>query len=309
VIVPLLGVAAARLLIWDGLSVLVGLNALTPLVYLPAWPVVVLAVVLGRWALFAAAAVVVVAHLVFALPEVLAETPVPPGAHDAPQLRVFTANVLIGNRAIAGYADEIRGSQPDIVVLKEASPVFLAALRETGALSGLLHTVVVPRFDPFAMVIASRWPLRDDEVLPVQGRPVLVRATLEVPGRDVRLLAVHAIAPRFGHLKEWEHDLDLLRRSIHGGGRPVLVVGDFNATWGNRSFRRLLDFGLTDAAAARGTPFAMTWPRDRSLVPPMLRIDHVLTGDGAVVTRIRTGRGKGSDHRPLVADVALIGAP
>ena len=83
---------------------------------------------------------------------------------------------------------------------------------------------------------------------------------------------------------------------------PVLVAGDFNATWGHRAFRRLLGAGLTDAAAARGRPFQMTWRQGR-LVPPLTRIDHVLTTDGLAVTAIRTGDGRGSDHRPIVADI------
>jgi endonuclease/exonuclease/phosphatase (EEP) superfamily protein YafD len=87
----------------------------------------------------------------------------------------------------------------------------------------------------------------------------------------------------------------------------LLVVGDFNATWGNRGFRRLLDDGFVDAAAARGHPFQMTWPRNWQLLPPVLRLDHVLTrGAGLAVTAIRTGHGAGSDHRPLVATVALL---
>jgi endonuclease/exonuclease/phosphatase (EEP) superfamily protein YafD len=84
------------------------------------------------------------------------------------------------------------------------------------------------------------------------------------------------------------------------------VSGDFNATWGHRAFRRLLDAGLVDAVAARGRPYQMTWPRDRRFVPPLTRIDHVLTRGPLAVTSIRTGDGRGSDHRPLVADVALL---
>lgn len=44
--------------------------------------------------------------------------------------------------------------------------------------------------------------------------------------------------------------------------------------------------------------------RNSRLIPPLIRIDHVLTGAGLTVTTIRSGRGQGSDHRPLVADVA-----
>lgn len=50
----------------------------------------------------------------------------------------------------------------------------------------------------------------------------------------------------------------------------------------------------------------MTWPRDRGVLPALVRIDHVLTSDQVVVTRITAGAGAGSDHRPLIADVALV---
>ena len=305
VILSLLSVAGGRLLFWDGLWALVALNSMTLLLYLPAWVVGVSAAAFRRWTLFGAATVVVACHLVFALPELLAGTPIPAGTDAAPRLRLFSANVLIGKGEVGGYAREIRASKPDIVVLQEASPAFHAALQQTGALTDLLHEVVLPRSDPFSMVVASRWPLENIGIVPAQGRPVLVRVTVAVPGQHVRLLATHVIAPRLGHLKEWNRDLALLRRSVAGRGIPLVVVGDFNATWGNRSFRRLLDLGLTDAAAARSVPFTMTWPRNRQRIPPILRIDHVLTGNGAFVTRIVAGRGKGSDHRPLIADVAL----
>jgi endonuclease/exonuclease/phosphatase (EEP) superfamily protein YafD len=39
--------------------------------------------------------------------------------------------------------------------------------------------------------------------------------------------------------------------------------------------------------------------------PPMLRIDHVLVGEGVSVLGQRTGTGRGSDHRPLVTDLAI----
>jgi endonuclease/exonuclease/phosphatase family metal-dependent hydrolase len=73
---------------------------------------------------------------------------------------------------------------------------------------------------------------------------------------------------------------------------------------GNRAFVDLLDDGLVDAAAARGDPHQMTWPRDRWF-PPMFRIDHVLTRGAVSVTELKTGDGAGSDHRPLIAKVAV----
>jgi endonuclease/exonuclease/phosphatase family metal-dependent hydrolase len=42
------------------------------------------------------------------------------------------------------------------------------------------------------------------------------------------------------------------------------------------------------------------------VLPPLLRIDHILTGPGIVVSSIDTEPGPGSDHRALLARVALL---
>jgi len=84
----------------------------------------------------------------------------------------------------------------------------------------------------------------------------------------------------------------------------MLMVGDFNASWGNAGFAALLADGLTDGAAARGEATDMTWPNG-AVVPPFLRIDHVLTGARLTVTQIAAEPGFGSDHRYLIATVAI----
>ena len=82
------------------------------------------------------------------------------------------------------------------------------------------------------------------------------------------------------------------------------MVGDFNATWDNSGFVALLHRGLTDGAAARGGASGMTWPNG-AVVPPFVGIDHVLTGARLAVTKIASEPGFGSDHRYLVATVAI----
>ena len=304
--IPLALVALARLVAWDARSTLVGLNALTPVVFLPAWPVAIAAGALRRWTLFAAAAVVVLAHVGLLLPELRAAEALPAAARSAPHFRVFDANVLASNRDTVALAAEVRRHRPDLLILQEATPTFLAGLDATGVLADLPYRVTVSRDDPFAAVVASRWPLTEDDIVSSHGRPVLIRATVEIEGRAVRIFAVHTVAPIGGARVEWIEDLDLVRAAVAAEDRPVLVAGDFNATWGHKHFRSLLSAGLTDAAAARGKPYRMTWPRDRRIVPPLIRIDHLLTTRHLVVTDIDVGTGKGSDHRPLTADVAVV---
>jgi endonuclease/exonuclease/phosphatase (EEP) superfamily protein YafD len=133
---------------------------------------------------------------------------------------------------------------------------------------------------------------------------MVMRATFTYDGRPIRLFAVHTVAPFGSQRRQWIEGLQAVGSAVAAERRPVLLAGDFNATWGHRSFRELLDLGLTDAAAARGHAFQMTWPGDTRL-PAFARIDHVMTTRELITTRISTGVGRGSDHRPLIADVAF----
>ncbi len=293
---------------WDARSTLVGVNALTPVLFLPAWPVALVAGLTRRWALLGAAGVVVAAHVAFVAPEVAAREPVPAIPAGALRFRLFSANVYAGNGQAGALADELRASAPDVVFLQESSPAFVAALDASGALSGLPHRIAVARTDPFAGLLASRWPLVDQEVVAVDGRPVLIRATAVTESGPIRLYSVHVVAPLGGDRSAWVNALDNVADRARTERLPLLVGGDFNATWAHRAFRDVLSAGLTDAAAARGHPLQMTWPRNH-VFPPLIQIDHVLTAGGLTVTGIRTGTGPGSDHRPLVAEVARTGPP
>ena len=89
------------------------------------------------------------------------------------------------------------------------------------------------------------------------------------------------------------------------GASGLLLVGDINATWGNKGLRFILDAGLTDGAAARGEPLEMTWSQTKPLLPQVTGIDHVVTGSGVAVTAVRIDVAKGSDHRDVIATVAF----
>ena len=287
---------------WDARSVLVALNALTPFLFLPAWPVAVAAGLARRWALFATALAVVLAHVALVAPELAARSPLPAAVAGVRAVRLFNANVFASNDRVDGIAGEIRASRPDVVFLQESTPAIVEAIDATGALEELPYRLAVRRNDPFGGLLAARWPLLEQDVVELDGRPVLLRATVETEGGPLRLDAVHVVAPFGGGREPWIDGMRGIADAVRAERLPVLMAGDFNATWGHRAFRRLLDAGLTDAAAARGRPLQMTWRQGR-FVPPLTRIDHVLTSPGLAVVAIRTGEGQGSDHRPIVADV------
>ena len=158
-------------------------------------------------------------------------------------------------------------------------------------------------------LIASRLRLTGCQVRTVlwdgSWTPYMVQATLWPPGGPVAVRLVHTLAPFPAYWREWSAALAAVDRSVRASGDShMLMVGDFNATWGNSGFAALLHDGLTDGAAARGQATGMTWPNG-AVVPPFVRIDHLLTGPHLAVTRIAAKPGFGSDHRYLVATVAI----
>jgi endonuclease/exonuclease/phosphatase (EEP) superfamily protein YafD len=309
-IVGVLGfVALLRLVAWDSAQPLIVLDALTLVIYLPAWVVVVGALIARRWWLAGAAAAVVAAQLAFVVPELSASAPVPAWARDAPVIRVFDANIDKSLRFYAGYIRAIEQDHPDLVTLEEFTPPALQSMLASGVLASFPYRCAAPAYGATGFLIASRLRLTGCRVLTVswddQATPYMVQATLWSPGGPIAVRLVHTLAPFPVSWREWAAALAAVGRSVRAtGDTRMLMVGDFNATWGSRGFVALLRDGLTDGAAARGKAIEMTWPNG-AVVPPFVRIDHVLTGARLTVTEIAAKPGFGSDHRYLVATIAI----
>ena len=303
----LLVVVGFRIFAWDQIQVFALADALGMLLYAPAWVVGIAAATTRRWGLLAASLVVVVAQLAFGLPELTAASPVPASAEHAFTFRLFDANVYQSNPSMAGYVTQLRAYRPDVVTMEEASPDDRSQLEQAGVLHSLPYVFEVPRSDSRAILIASRYPLGPATVTSIDGLPFLVRTSLQLLGHTVPLWVVHTTAPVNPGWHLWYDELQRVDQLL-GARRPgpLLMVGDFNATWGNRWFRAIVDRGLTDAAAARSQPFAMTWSQMFFVLPPLIRIDHVLTTASLAVTTIHAQAGPGSDHRDLEATVALL---
>ncbi len=305
-------VALLRIVAWDDADPLVLLNVLTLYLYLPAWVIFPVAAARRHLALAALALAVAGAQLVFVLPELTASRPLPAWAASAPHLRLLDGNVYDGNPSMSGYIAQIRADRPDLVALEEANPVDAAQLEQAGVLDALRYRFLVERFDPWAFVVASRYPLEGTRVVSMFGRPVVVQTTLELPSGLLSLWVVHTVAPVPQSVTQWSAQLEriasILGHAVRRNGR-LLVVGDFNANWDSKGFQAILHTGVTDGAAARGEPLDMTWSQMMPPLPPFVRIDHVLAGSDVSVLQIHTARGVGSDHRDLLATVAVREPP
>ena len=285
----------------SALALLVGA---LPLTLLPAYGVLVVAAVLHRRVLAAAACALVVAHLLVIAPA-LGAADLPAGAQDAPRLRVVTANIFVGNPDFAAAGRALRALRPDVLVVPELPADGLAGLRTSGLLDDLPHSEVGFGSRDETVGLFSRLPLADVTTRAGSGRE-LPRATVQVGGADVRLLTAHPLPPLSVLQPLWRASLADLAQEAEQVRLPLLVVGDLNADRDHVAFRRLLGTGLRDAHDSVGRGLARTWPASF----PVLHLDHVLVRDGAgarlAVLRVREAEIPGSDHKAVVADVAVL---
>jgi endonuclease/exonuclease/phosphatase (EEP) superfamily protein YafD len=222
---------------------------------------------------------------------------------DRPALRVMLSNVLRQNPQHDQVIEMIEREQPDVIVLQETNDRWMEALSPIHR----THPVVIasPRSDHFGLAVLSRIaPVRSQLVhLGEAGVPSL-ECVLEVDGRIVTILVTHPVPPVSIH-RTWLRDEQLARvadRLARTDGLKLLV-GDLNATMWSRPYRQLVArTKLHDAR--RGFGLLPSWPMTLPAVA-RIPIDHVLVSKPIAVTDCRLGAPIGSDHRPVIVDLAL----
>ncbi len=218
-----------------------------------------------------------------------------PAEAGAPTVRLYSANLYVGNDDVAAIEASVKEARPDVVILIEASDSVGDALDRI--LSGHPHRAVTPRSDwngqGSRTVIASRWPIASSrDADGVQARTAVVRT----PMGPIEVTSAHLTRP-WPYQVQWEQirQTEALAEATAGQGRPRIVAGDFNSVTDARIGRLFRErSGLTPAPAFPGT-----WPAD---LPGVLGlgIDNVWVSPDLTVVERRLGRRNGSDHRPVV---------
>jgi endonuclease/exonuclease/phosphatase family metal-dependent hydrolase len=207
------------------------------------------------------------------------------------------------------FADLVRHSNADVVVVQEISPDQAHALGRV-----FPHGRLEPARDFTGMGIIVRHPAEFDR-LPLACRDARI-ARLDPahwPALTVALeiVNVHIASPTWGR-HPWSQ---FAYRRAQGRGllqyldrtpeQARAVLGDFNATPAWPLYRviagRLEDLALTHARS-RGAKAARTWARRVGGVP-LFRIDHCF-GSGVRVDDFQVVAIRGSDHSGLVVDLS-----
>ena len=300
----LLATVAARLRPMRALPIAIGITALERRALLAAYPIALFAILTGRPALAGVVGALAAHHTRQGLRERGGRRPHPiePGSL---RMRLVTANLLCSNPDIGRAAAEIADEDADVVVLQEVTPEVLATLRASPLWTAYPHRRAAERPGFHGAATLSRWPILGHALLDVAGTPML-RTDIATAHGPVRVINVHTVAPLTrAHARRWVQQVERLQALADADATPVILAGDFNATGDHAPFRRLLTGGLRDASDAVGSGAGSTWPAGHRVLPPLLRLDHVVTSADVEVGALSRVPTTGSDHARLVADLGI----
>jgi len=229
----------------------------------------------------------------------------PPPAADATSVRLMTANLLAGGGDGIDLVSAATRADADLLVVEEITADALSDMEAAGLADAFPHRVGEPGARLEGLMIFSAYPLTD----PVSLDLALGgwAATAATPDGPLRVLGVHP-QPPVGDVEVWLTDQEAVRAAA--GGTDV-VAGDLNATPDHDSLQRLADDGFGSAAVVANEGWQPTWPAGGSVrvlgvpLPALVQIDHVLVGRRVAVLEVRAVEIAGSDHRAVVAELAL----
>jgi endonuclease/exonuclease/phosphatase (EEP) superfamily protein YafD len=219
-------------------------------------------------------------------------------------LRVFHSNVLVRNRNYASVMALVREVKPDLAVFQEVNADWLEALE---ALRDVLpYSYAERRSAGFGNVIYSALPLQQPSVEFLgQLEYASLAAQVSKGGKTLSLLTTHPPPPIRQELFQWRNQLlAAIVPYVRSQTAPVVVIGDLNITMWSPYYKRLeAASGWRNSRAGFG--ILPSWS-PRSWLPWLaIPIDHCLVSPELVVRKTQIGRKVGSDHRPLIVDLAM----
>jgi endonuclease/exonuclease/phosphatase (EEP) superfamily protein YafD len=216
-----------------------------------------------------------------------------PGAPPALRLVTFA---LGANDRLDEIADFVVGSGADVVLLQDVSCT--AADRLIPKLKATFPAAFVSADTCAGQALLSKRPwLAGGQVITGARKPLLVWARVEVANHTFTLTGARlsdALEPN-----EQAADVARLLAHLSSQGAAHVVAGNLSITPFAWKFAQLQNAGLGQHAT-----YLMNWPAQGPL--PLALPDNVLSTQDIASMRVRLGPALGSDHRPLIADIAFV---
>lgn len=224
------------------------------------------------------------------------------------RIKVLQINLYGPNQdhqTVLGYIAKV---DPDIIGAEEVRPHWGSALES--ALKAYPYRVVEPEKTAFGIALFSKLPLGKVQIVrygdpygPNKRYFPSIVAETKVDGEPVTLIVTHPLPPMRGFAVRNSQLADIARK------RPtfndnLIVIGDLNVTPWSPYFQNFIkQTGLRDTQLGFGVQSSWESPIPGVMIP----IDHVLTSPKFHVLDRQLGPDIGSDHRPVVVDIAFKG--
>ncbi len=231
-------------------------------------------------------------------------------------LRVMTYNVDRWSVSQARFENLLAMVQPDLIAVQEARPSHVPKhwhVERAGELVVISAYPIVDVAMSYNRDASWRGPYVNCLYCVVEtpaGRIGFANVHLGTPRPGLSavvnrrtLLDLDGIPYAHAEIEARWRESEAVARWLEGFPEPKIIAGDFNMPaesaiyrtfwrgYRNAFHRAGLGFGYTKQTPIRGRVYGT-------------RIDHILTGAALYAVRCRLGPDKGSDHLPLVADLA-----
>lgn len=214
-------------------------------------------------------------------------------------IRLLLANVYHGNQNYDAFFQLVRDESPNVIVTQETSAGWRNALQALN--SEYPFRCYGVQTDRDWILLFSKLPLQSEACNNGGFPPLLV--TIEYQSRQISLLSLHPSTPKSGKgLRGRNQQFNAVTATLQTRNTPKIVIGDLNSSMWSPYFSDLERLSKL-SSVRKGFGVLPTWPTYFPLL--MIPIDHCLVSSDFQVLNCRTGPNIGSDHLPLIVDLAL----
>ncbi len=318
-----------RLTVGDGNTRLSLVNSFAYFLFAPLPVLLVLALLVRSRLAFLRLLPVLLVVLVWIGPRFVAKSIV--AASGEKTIRIFAGNAWAHNAQPELLEQRLRESGADVLCLEEIMPdlaaILLPKLRDLYPYEAFQKDAN-RKGDNFTL---SKYPMVSSDYIEL-GMPYTaspVRVVINVDGHLVAVYTVHLLWPvakefATNYSMDWNmrvllgfddtlrnQQIDRLLSHLKSEPYPYILAGDFNTSDFSVTYSKLTA-SLHDSFAEGGVGLGGSWPVAHarglpSWLPPLIRIDYIWHSDRLRTIRAWQGEETGSDHLPLIADLAIEG--
>jgi endonuclease/exonuclease/phosphatase (EEP) superfamily protein YafD len=219
-------------------------------------------------------------------------------------LRVMVSNVLTSNKRYGDFLRYVQQEQPAVLVAMEINDEWQKQLQ---ALKPILpYSIAVPSSDNFGIALFSKYPLEQAKIKNWGAGAYVVpslQANITIGLTPLTLIATHPLPPlKPDYFMFRNQQMREIADQVNRLGNSAIVMGDLNMSMWSPYFRQFTQ--ATKLHSSRqGFGVQPSWPVDSPLL--QIPIDHCLVSSKIRVVNNRLGANIGSDHYPLITDLAI----